>query len=489
MQTFPRSLAPFRAAVLATLLTLPSGPAGAVAAGPGDPAGPPSIVLTPDGNLRRWEPGRTALGPVPSAGGSGGPLQDLARLDANRYLVLLPAGSGGTGRRGGRMGRVEVFSEGGPGNPQAPPVRIDFEGDGLRLAVGPGGRAFVLARRREGDRPDGGQHWVHQIDLATARVAMSCALPGPAAALLVSPRGDRLFVGMRDRILTLSTGRRLAASWHYRSPGSNLGLAFRPGTEVLFAGRGPEVAVFDPERIAARQEGDRRTLDDDATARIPLPFPVSAFLFAPGGRIAAAYGAGTGLAFIDTGLTALAGSPHQEPAEGVERILPIGFIGEDRLALASFPGEVVTALTLPGLPPAAPPIMPAPVPSPELPADNPSPGSEAPASPPEPTPVMVPAPAPRPASEAVLRGRIEGDLSLVEAVVVYGPDSIVREQARIIPAADGTWQAPLPPPGNFRIVLRAKGAAPLRVAPNFHTVQVAGAGIEGIDFRVGAPGP
>ena len=93
-------------------------------------------------------------------------------------------------------------------------------------------------------------------------------------------------------------------------------------------------------------------------------------------------------------------------------------------------------------------------------------------------------PTPTPGAETGLAGRVTGRTELVKAILVFGPDSIIREQARIAPAADGTWTAPLPPPGTYRVVPVGEGARPLRAEPHFQTVEVRESGREGLDFRI-----
>lgn len=93
-------------------------------------------------------------------------------------------------------------------------------------------------------------------------------------------------------------------------------------------------------------------------------------------------------------------------------------------------------------------------------------------------------PTPAPGTETGLAGRITGRSELVKAILVLGPDSIIREQARITPAADGTWTAPLPPPGAYRVVPVGDGTRPLRSEPHFQTVQVRDGGRGDLDFRI-----
>ena len=93
-------------------------------------------------------------------------------------------------------------------------------------------------------------------------------------------------------------------------------------------------------------------------------------------------------------------------------------------------------------------------------------------------------PPPTPGAGPGLSGRITGRMDLVQVVLVFGPDSIIREQARIVPEADGTWRAPLPPPGTYRVLPVGAGARPLRSEPHFQTVQVRDGGREDLDFRI-----
>jgi hypothetical protein len=84
----------------------------------------------------------------------------------------------------------------------------------------------------------------------------------------------------------------------------------------------------------------------------------------------------------------------------------------------------------------------------------------------------------------VLAGRLSGRIDAVRAIVIYGPGSIVREQGRAVPAADGSWTIPLPPRGSYRIVPMGEGTRPVRSEPNFHTLDVKDRGVTGLDFRI-----
>ena len=85
----------------------------------------------------------------------------------------------------------------------------------------------------------------------------------------------------------------------------------------------------------------------------------------------------------------------------------------------------------------------------------------------------------------MFRGRVTGERQRVTAILIYGPNSIIREQARVAPGADRAWWGPLPPAGSYRVVPIGEGSRPLRTRPNFRTVVVKpGEAREGIDFVV-----
>jgi len=103
-------------------------------------------------------------------------------------------------------------------------------------------------------------------------------------------------------------------------------------------------------------------------------------------------------------------------------------------------------------------------------------------------PISTPAPTPEFTAPsdlpAGLSGRLTGTIDAVRAIVIYGPGSIVREQARAVVQADGTWRASLPPPGTYRIVPLGEGSSPVRSEPHFHTLVVKEQGVPGLDFEI-----
>ncbi|HYV85775.1 MAG TPA: hypothetical protein VFB49_07695 [Patescibacteria group bacterium] len=168
-------------------------------------------------------------------------------------------------------------------------------------------------------------------------------------------------------------------------------------------------------------------------------------------------------------------------------------------AAAEPPGAAVTpqaatppAATTQGVSP------PAPTPAPAPPSATSPPATSPPATPPAaPSPAPSPAPTSQTAPEsaapneetprapATLAGKVTGDAARVRAVVLYGPNNILKEFARVRPGADGTWSVPLPPAGAYRVLLVGDGSTPLPVKPGYIALKVVeGAGQSGLDFEV-----
>ena len=71
-----------------------------------------------------------------------------------------------------------------------------------------------------------------------------------------------------------------------------------------------------------------------------------------------------------------------------------------------------------------------------------------------------------------LQGRVSGRLDLVEAVVLLGPDNILREAARVQPDSAGAWGVDGLAPGRYRIQLDGGGDLVLVAEPRFLMVDI-----------------
>jgi hypothetical protein len=116
-------------------------------------------------------------------------------------------------------------------------------------------------------------------------------------------------------------------------------------------------------------------------------------------------------------------------------------------------------------------------------------GPQAGAPPPIPPPAADESSAPpveaKPSAPTGLSGKLTGDVARVHAIVLFGPNNILKEYARVRPEADGSWSAPLPPAGAYRVLVVGDGSTPLPVKPGYIALKVVeGVGQAGLDFEV-----
>jgi len=470
---------------LTTLLALPA-PAAGQDTPPDSTPGPPAARYVASGGLvYEWDgasPKVVRAGPRGDL--PGGPDTFAIEPSANgeRLLLLQETRTANGKERGRREGLAQIFVAG-----RADPRRlhqVPFEGQPFGNAITPdGSRTYVLARRpAPGGGKGAGRFWIHEIDLPAGRLLGSAQLSAAPVDIVVQTDGRRVFVTFPDRIQSFSTGP-LVGSWHYRSPGPNRDLVIRPGDGTLCVTRGEEVALFDPAVIAARADAERHGRSDDASAVIHLPFQALGLDLSDDGRLAAVRGPDR-LAFLDCATQSLIW-PIDPPVglAGAAEVRTLAFPAAGRdLVVALFPAGDVAAFRSP-----APPAASA---SPPDPAAESAPPTVATATPPAPEPVNSPDPDPAPTAmpagqTADLSGRVTGDRSRVGAIVLYGPNSIVKEFGRARPDPDGGWRAPLPPPGTYRLVPIGDGSTPIATLPAFLTVRVtANEALSGLDFEV-----
>ncbi len=266
-----------------------------------------------------------------------------------------------------------------------------------------------------------------------------------------------------------------------------------------------EIALFDPAAILSRARQARGEESDDASRIISLPFNASKLMFPAEGNPAVALGSGE-VAFIDQRTSAIL-EPARLPTvlEEASLLQPIQYTASGDLLVGVFPVGIVTAIAPPSLPdpPPLPVVIPPsspPEPPPLRDAIETAPEEEPASLDPPPTialpepevapperraPPLPPAAAVIPSEDLFLSGRVLGERSLVIAIVLYGPDNIIRERERLAPQQDGVFRFSLPPPGKYRLVPVGMRSRALVSEPNFHTVEVRPeGGRAGLDFRI-----
>ena len=91
----------------------------------------------------------------------------------------------------------------------------------------------------------------------------------------------------------------------------------------------------------------------------------------------------------------------------------------------------------------------------------------------EPTVVPPPVPVENAGPAPQVAGRLSGPgAEEVSAVVLFGPDNILREATRVTPDGDGRWQVDDLQPGRYRIQLVADGDRVPVADPPFHVVEI-----------------
>ena len=111
------------------------------------------------------------------------------------------------------------------------------------------------------------------------------------------------------------------------------------------------------------------------------------------------------------------------------------------------------------------------------PAPVPPPPEPAPLKETAPPPVVAapvePPPKPAPSEPGTLSGQVSGPaLGDVAAIVILGPDNVLREAARVRPDEHGRWAVPLLPQGSYRVLAAGNGGRVLTCDPPFVTIRV-----------------
>jgi hypothetical protein len=346
---------------------------------------------------------------------------------------------------GAARGVVRLAAAGEPGS-----AEVHLPGLVRSLVFGYDSINLYVLVQRVGKRPRPETELLRIDVRAPGKVRREMSLPATAGSLTRAAHDRALLVGSQNEIRAILLPE-LRSGPLFRVPGLNLSLGAVPGTTRVVVGQRDRILVVDL--------ADRPGLDGTpARASLPTDGPVTGLgISADGTRALARLGDGR---LISLGLDPLRVSPESER--------PIA--GEPE-SVASTPGAEPQE---PTPPPARPPTAVAPE----------TPGSPPP--PPLPVPPGVP-PSPQPgsASAALVQGTLEGPAYReVVAVVLLGPDNLLREAARVRPALDGTWWASGLVPGTYRVQLDSGGTRVVLSEPPFQTVLVSGALVTVPPFQV-----
>ena len=417
-------------------------------------------------------------------------------------IALFPDGKrilAATSSEKGRRGLLLVLSA----ESLAPQGRVEIPGSGVRIAIAPDGySAYVLCNRPGKSltaEPGEGRWELVVADLGASAVTETYPLPGAAHDLALAPGGGRLFVAMKDRVQSFTTGP-LTASWYYRSPGDNRRVFVRPRRGEVFLLRGPSIAIFDPEPKGRSGESPADEADD-AVGVLETPAHVDRIGFSADGRLAVAAGRGIdALLVLDTERRQFAGTWPEDAAAISALLDAIAAEGNPRVPRGRMTPSAPRFDPPLGLPlKPGPPVPSQATPQPRMSSSSPQP-KEAPGggpgqAPAAPSPAMdslVPS-ALEEVAEPELSGRITGESGRVASVILFGPDSLTTVQDQVTPAPDGGFSFTLPPRGRYRIVPVGTPGTTLSCRPPFLVVEVGAYGFRGLDFHVlgalGGPAP
>ena len=337
---------------------------------------------------------------------------------------------------------------------------------------------FRPAKKREGDAE------LVRIDVAQGKPRGVMRLPASATALDYWAARESLVIAGHNEIRTVRLAG-LRSGPLYRVPGPNSAVACLAGSDIVLVAQDEELLLLD----LGDPPGDESM---PVRERLAAPARVVGLAADPEGTSALALLA-DGRVFRVT-----FGPLELEPAGSAQAVVASGKSAtRDPVVLAPLvpveEGAAEVATTSPAEP-QVPPETPAPA---AVPVDAAPPAGAAAETladaPPSPAPLppaqeLAPAPAaaPPPAGEPQLWGTIDGPSSdAVVEVVLFGPDSVLREARRVRPAADGVWTATGLAPGRYQVQLAAGGNRILVSEPRVVLVEIgSGGSVQAQPFRV-----
>jgi len=351
---------------------------------------------------------------------SGGAVPDAFALARGIAVVAVPSSEAGRSTIRARVGERSI--------------EIPVPGRVTALAVAPSGAWAIV---RESDRKGVERRAsLVVLDLAAAKLGRGTPVPVTASGLALLPAGDAILVASTNEIRTFLVPA-LTSGPLFRVPGQNVGIGPTTSPTVW--------AVAQPERVGLLDVSQPQGREGLAlTEPAPAPMPLRG-LFTDG--------EGSILAVGTTG-----------DAWRVEVRPPERAAGE--------PPPIPDPVPLPvphETPPAAPPPAPPP-PAVEAETVEPSPTPV-----PTPTPEPAPEPTPVPAPPGSLSGVLSGPaVTGVAAIVALGPDNVLKEAARAVPAGDGSFRFDGLAPGNYRLVASGASGRVVLCEPPYLSVRLDG---------------
>lgn len=331
-----------------------------------------------------------------------------------------------------------------------------------------GAELFVLADRRT--RRSMGETFLVRVDTTTLKAIREIVLPRDARdvalkdeeTLLVASDGE-----LRTFLVPAFTSGPL-----YRVDGANPAIASVPGTSLVVLGRDEGLWLLD---LADAQTRDGLPVRE----RLRTGGAVADVVVAPDALAGfARLIDGTVLRFRVRPFTIVGPEGNASwigwlPEEGESP-------AEPEPAAAPVPEPAAAPTPVPAPAPAivaTPPVVAVEVPKVEAPPPPPA------APPPAPPVARVESPAPPIVPhDARMEGQVRGAaMGAVVAVVVLGPDNILREAARVKPDDNGYWFVKGLPAGTYRVLLDAGGGRVLEASPAFRTVVVGAEGTAGVE--------
>jgi hypothetical protein len=406
----------------------------------------------------------------------------------------------------GRSSLVRITTETG--------VReVEVRGTVRALRFGPTSRMLFGVAYRDGKK--GPQDtWLVSIDFESGRAERTVTLPDSARDLDLWVGGGALLVACQDEVRTvlLPQVRTGPLFWIV---GDNLSVASLPGGDFVLVGQESQIVLVnlsDPQGREPLPVRERASISAAAQQLAASPDGTRALArLADGGTFEITLdplhlerldGTSNWVAWIGDGgavpprtiatPAAVAEPAEMEPAPVAERSEPAQVESEPvaepeaKAAVSEEIPEPEPAAAIPQPPQGVPietvaePEAAAPTPEPDEGEAAPEPRELAPETVAEPEEVAQAEPAADP-DLGELMGTVTGPAaSEVVAVVLLGPDNIMREAKRVEPGADGEWLADGLAPGRYRVLLDGGGKRVLVSDPRFRQVRA----VAGVRVRV-----